>query len=107
MTAEAVICRENRQPVAVEIIEIGAGGVNHLPRAWLSNQNGLVMEHIPYKGLPPALQDVVAGRVDMMVVVIGGAMPFVTNGRIKALAVAGKARATNTPNVKISGLKLD
>jgi tripartite-type tricarboxylate transporter receptor subunit TctC len=88
-----------KNPGKLTYASVGAGGVNHLPMAWLSNQQGLKMEHIPYKGLPPALQDVVAGRVDMMVAVIGGAMPFVNDGRIKAIAVAGKARATVAPNV--------
>ena len=87
-----------RNPGKLTYASVGAGGVNHLPMAWLSNQNGLVMEHIPYKGLPPALQDLVAGRVDMMVAVIGGAMPFVNDGRAKAIAVAGKSRATIAPN---------
>jgi tripartite-type tricarboxylate transporter receptor subunit TctC len=88
-----------KNPGKLTYASVGAGGVNHLPMAWLSNQNGLTMEHIPYKGLPPALQDVVSGRVDMMVAVIGGAMPFVNDGRLKAVAVAGKSRAVIAPNV--------
>lgn len=88
-----------KNPNKFTYASVGAGGVNHLPMAWLSNQNGLAMQHIPYKGLPPALQDLVAGRVDMMVAVIGGAMPFVNDGRLKAIAVAGKSRAVVAPNV--------
>ena len=88
-----------KNPDKFTYASVGAGGVNHLPMAWLSNQNGLSMQHIPYKGLPPALQDLVAGRVDMMVAVIGGAMPFVNDGRLKAIAVAGKSRAVIAPNV--------
>jgi tripartite-type tricarboxylate transporter receptor subunit TctC len=88
-----------KNPGKLTYASVGAGGVNHLPMAWLSNQNGLTMEHIPYKGLPPALQDVVSGRVDMMVAVIGGAMPFVNDARLKAIAVAGKSRAVIAPNV--------
>jgi len=88
-----------RNPDRLTYASVGAGGVNHLPMAWLANQNGLSMQHIPYKGLPPALQDLVAGRVDMMVAVIGGALPFVNDGRLKALAVAGKSRAVVAPNV--------
>jgi len=88
-----------KNPDKFAYASVGAGGVNHLPMAWLSNQNGLSMQHIPYKGLPPALQDLVAGRVDMMVAVIGGAMPFVNDGRLKAIAVAGKSRAVVAPNV--------
>ena len=88
-----------KNPNKFTYASVGAGGVNHLPMAWLSNQNGLSMQHIPYKGLPPALQDLVAGRVDMTVAVIGGAMPFVNDGRLKAIAVAGKSRAVVAPNV--------
>ena len=87
-----------KNPGKLTYASVGAGGVNHLPMAWLASQNGLTMEHIPYKGLPPALQDLVAGRVDMMVAVMGGAMPFVNDNRLKAIAVAGKSRATIAPN---------
>jgi tripartite-type tricarboxylate transporter receptor subunit TctC len=88
-----------KNPGKVTYGSVGAGGVNHLPMAWLANQNGLTMDHIPYKGLPPALQDLVAGRIDMMVGVVGGVMPFVSDGRLKAIAVAGKSRAVVAPNV--------
>ena len=88
-----------KNPGKLTYASVGAGGVNHLPMAWLSSLNGLAMEHIPYKGLPPALQDLVAGRVDMMVAVMGGAMPFVNDNRLKAIAVAGKSRAPIAPNV--------
>ena len=94
-----LIDQVKKNPNKFTYASVGAGGVNHLPMAWLSNQNGLSMQHIPYKGLPPALQDLVAGRVDMMVAVIGGAMPFVNDGRLKAIAVAGKSRAVVAPNV--------
>ena len=87
-----------KNPGKLTYASVGAGGVNHLPMAWLSSLNGLTMEHIPYKGLPPALQDVVTGRVDMMFAVMGGALPFVKDGRLKAIAVAGKARAPIAPD---------
>ena len=87
-----------KNPGKLTYASVGAGGVNHLPMAWLSSQNGLSMEHIPYKGLPPALQDLVTGRVDMMVAVMGGAMPFVNDNRLKAIAVAGKSRPSIAPN---------
>lgn len=94
-----VIDYVKKNPGKLTYGSVGAGGVNHLPMAWLANQNGLAMDHIPYKGLPPALQDLVAGRIDMMVGVVGGVMPFVSDGRLKAIAVAGKSRAVVAPNV--------
>jgi tripartite-type tricarboxylate transporter receptor subunit TctC len=45
------------------------------------------------------LQDVITGRIDVMFAVIGGALPFVQSGKVKALAVAGKARSGVVPNV--------
>ena len=87
-----------KNPGKFSYASVGAGGVNHLAMAWFASLNGLAMQHIPYKGLPPALQDVVTGRVDMMFAVMGGAVPFVNDNRLKAYAVAGKSRATIAPN---------
>ena len=78
---------------------VGAGGVNHLAMSWFNSLNGLQMEHVPYKGLVQALQDVITGRVDTMFAVIGGALPFVQSNKLKALAVSGKARSGVLPNV--------
>jgi len=78
---------------------VGAGGVNHLAMSWFNSLNGLQMEHVPYKGLVQALQDVITGRIDTMFAVIGGALPFVQSNKLKALAVSGKARSGVLPNV--------
>jgi tripartite-type tricarboxylate transporter receptor subunit TctC len=78
---------------------VGAGGVNHLAMSWFNSLNGLQMEHVPYKGLVQALQDVITGRVDTMFAVIGGALPFVQSNKLKALAVSGKSRSGVLPNV--------
>lgn len=78
---------------------VGAGGVNHLSMSWFNNLNGLKMEHVPYKGLAPGLQDIITGRLDTMFAVIGGALPFVQANKLKALAVSGSARSGVVPNV--------
>jgi tripartite-type tricarboxylate transporter receptor subunit TctC len=88
-----------KNPGKINYGSVGAGGVNHLGMAWLASLNGLEMQHVPYKGLAPALQDVVTGRIDIMFAVIGGAVPFIDSGRLKGLAVAGKARSPIAPNV--------
>ncbi len=78
---------------------VGAGGVNHLAMSWFANQHGLKMEHVPYKGLVQALQDVAEGRIDVMYAVIGGAAPLIAGGKLKPIAVSGAARNALLPNV--------
>src|SRR5687768_5163252 len=86
-------------PGKISYGSVGAGGVNHLPMAWFANQNNLKMEHVPYKGLVQALQDMIAGRLDVMYAVIGGALPFVQSNKVKAIAQSGSARSSIIPNV--------
>jgi tripartite-type tricarboxylate transporter receptor subunit TctC len=88
-----------RNPGKLNYASVGAGGVNHLPMAWFNNINGLQMEHVPYKGLPQVLQDLMSSRVDVAFAVIGGAVPHLPSGKIKALAVAGRNRSVIAPNV--------
>ena len=78
---------------------VGAGGVNHLAMAWFNSINNLEMTHVPYKGLAQALQDIAGGRVDTGFAVIGGAVPLLQAGKLKALAVAGQNRSVLAPDV--------
>ena len=57
------------------------------------------MVHIPYRGAGPALQDLIAGQVDMMFDGLGSSATHIKGGRIKAIAVAGEKRAPGFPNV--------
>ena len=88
-----------RNPGKLNYGSIGAGGVNHLASAWFNNINGLQMEHVAFKGLPPAVQELMAGRIDAMFAVTGGVAPFLESGKIKALAVSGRNRQPAAPNV--------
>ncbi|HEY4374433.1 MAG TPA: tripartite tricarboxylate transporter substrate binding protein [Burkholderiales bacterium] len=88
-----------KNPNEINYGSVGTGGVNHLAMAWLASTNKLEMQHVPYKGLPPALQDLVTGRIDIMFAVIGGAAPFLDTGKLKALAVAGEHRWPLEPKV--------
>ena len=88
-----------RNPGKLNYGSIGAGGVNHLASAWFNSINGLQMEHVAFKGLPPAVQELMAGRIDAMFAVTGGVAPFLESGKIKALAVSGRNRQPAAPNV--------
>ncbi|HYG42444.1 MAG TPA: tripartite tricarboxylate transporter substrate binding protein [Bordetella sp.] len=88
-----------QNPGKVNYGSVGVGGVNHLGMAWISEQEQLQMQHVPYKGLAQGLQDIVSGRLDTMFAVIGGAVPFLNSDRLKAIAVSGDQRSEIAPNV--------
>ncbi len=77
----------------------GAGGGAHLSGEMLKTFLNLKMTHVPYKGVAPALQDVVAGHLDFMFAAILTAKPFVDDGRLRVLAVTSKTRNPSMPDV--------
>ena len=88
-----------KNPGKLNYGSVGAGGVNHLAMAWFNTQNGLDMQHVPYKGLVQGLQDIMTSRLDVMFAVIGGAAPHLKAGKMKGLAVSGKSRNALIPDV--------
>src|SRR5580693_9238498 len=60
---------------------------------------GLDMLHVPYKSSPPAIEDVIAGRVSMMIVDFTVAMPHVASGQVRALAVTRLKRSSLFPDL--------
>jgi len=88
-----------KNPGKLNYGSVGAGGVNHLAMAWFNTQNALDMQHVAYKGLVQGLQDIMTSRLDVMFAVIGGAAPLLKSGKLKGLAVSGKARNALVPEV--------
>ena len=60
---------------------------------------GIKMTNVPYKTVPQASTDLIAGRIDMMMANLGVVMPHVTAGRLRALAVSGSRRWPVLPDV--------
>ena len=88
-----------KNPGKLNYGSVGAGGVNHLAFAWFNTMNGLDMQHVPYKGLVQGLADIMTSRLDTMFAVIGGAAPNLKAGKMKGIAVSGKARNAQIPDV--------
>jgi tripartite-type tricarboxylate transporter receptor subunit TctC len=88
-----------KNPGKLNYGSVGAGGVNHLAFAWFNTLNGLDMQHVPYKGLVQGLADIMTSRLDVMFAVIGGAAPNLRAGKMKGIAVSGKARNPLIPDV--------
>jgi tripartite-type tricarboxylate transporter receptor subunit TctC len=77
----------------------GIGTPPHLAGEMFRLGAGIEVTHVPYKGLPPALADLLAGRVDFMFDNLGNSFAQIKSGRVKALAVASAARAPELPDV--------
>ena len=77
----------------------GAGTSHHLAGELFKLQSKTFITHIPYRGAGPALQDLIAGNVDMMFDGLGSSATHIKSGRIKALMVSGPKRNPAFPDV--------
>ena len=80
----------------------GNGTSHHLAGELFKLQTKTFITHIPYRGAGPALQDLIAGQVDMMFDGLGSSAAHIKGGRITALAVAAEKRAPGFPEVPTS-----
>jgi tripartite-type tricarboxylate transporter receptor subunit TctC len=77
----------------------GAGAASHLACVVLNTALGTNITHVPYKGGEPAMQDVIAGRMDFGCDLISTVKPQIDSGNIKALAVLGETRSPAEPSL--------
>ena len=96
--AELVVAAK-KTPGKLEFASPGNGTGSHLAAEMFLSRVGANILHIPYKGTGPAMTDLLAGHVKLMFTASGDFAPHVRAGRIKAIAVTGKARAPQFPNV--------
>jgi tripartite-type tricarboxylate transporter receptor subunit TctC len=78
---------------------VGSGSGSHLAMADLMARAGLDMVHVPYRGFPPAVLDLVAGRIEAMFVISAGILPQMQEGKARALAVTAERRIPQAPEV--------
>jgi tripartite-type tricarboxylate transporter receptor subunit TctC len=77
----------------------GTGGIGHLQMELFKSITGVFVTHIPYRGAGPALNDAVAGQVDMIFDNLPSALPFIQSKRLIAIAVAAPNRLAVLPDV--------
>lgn len=91
-----------KNPGKLNYASAGNGTSHHLAGELFKLQTQTFITHIPYRGAGPALQDLIAGQVDLMFDGLGSSAVHIKNGRIKALAVAAAKRAPGFPDVPTS-----
>ena len=78
---------------------VGSGSASHLTMELLKNDARLFVVHIPYRGFPPAVTDMLSGNIQVMFAIIPAVLPQVRAGKLKALAVTGLKRSALAPDV--------
>jgi tripartite-type tricarboxylate transporter receptor subunit TctC len=77
----------------------GNGSVSHIGTEIFKQNTGVDIVHVPYKGSGPAIQDVLAGQVQVFITTPPSVMQHVQSGKLKGLAVTGTSRHPGMPNV--------
>ncbi len=77
----------------------GTGTITHLASAMLTSHMGLSAVHIPYKGSAPGLVDLAAGQTQFMTDTINTALPYIKDGRMRAIAVTSAKRSSVLPDL--------
>lgn len=86
-------------PGKVNYGSAGAGSLTHLTMELLKQETGAFMLHIPYRGIAPAINDVLGGQTQAMFPGLAAALPHLRSGRMRALAVTGKQRSPQIKDV--------
>jgi tripartite-type tricarboxylate transporter receptor subunit TctC len=98
-TLQDMVAAAKAKPGALNFASVGVGSGTHLSAEKLKLAAGFDAVHVPFRGGPEALTEVVAGRVDFYFCPVGTALPFIRDGRLVALVTNGAARDPALPDV--------
>ncbi len=87
------------KPGALTFASPGAGSAPHLAAEMFQRAGGVSMIHVPYKGIPAAVTDVIGGRVTMLFTTTISAAPHVNSGKLRAIAITSAKRQPSMPDV--------
>lgn len=98
-SVEELIALAKSQPGGISYASAGIGSSAHLAGALFAQLAGIEMLHIPYRGTAPGVQDLMGGRVDMILDTAAALLPLVREGRLRALAVSTAEPARAVPDL--------
>ena len=100
-TLSELIALAKAQPGRLSFASWGGGSGGHVTLELLKQAAGVDILHVPYKGVAPAMQATIGGEVNMMVDVLGTALPQIRAGKVVPIAVASGRRAAQLPEVPL------
>ena len=87
------------KPGEINFASGGVGSAQQIAMELLMARSGIKLTHVPYRGVTPALNDVVAGVVPVMFTAVSVAAPYIPDGKLRVLATTGRQRSTLLPDV--------
>ena len=94
-----LIALAKKDPDGIAYASFGNGSASHLAGALFTNQAGIKMTHVPYKGGAPAITDTISGQIPLSFSAFGLALPHVKAGKLVALGTTSSTRAKLLPDV--------
>jgi tripartite-type tricarboxylate transporter receptor subunit TctC len=98
-TFGAFIDYARAHPGRISYASVGSGSASHLTMELLKGEAKIDLVHVPYRGFPPAVTDMLGGNIQAMFAIIPGVLPHVRAGKLKALAVTALKRSDLAPEV--------
>lgn len=98
-TVKELVALAKAQPGKINYASGGSGLTNHLTMEMFKSAAGIDLVHVPYKGGPPAITDLIAGQVSVMFETGPGVLPHVKSGKLRALAVGSARRSIAMPEL--------
>ena len=97
---QQLIAKAKAEPGALNYTSAGTGSFGHLSTELLKNLGQFDIQHVPYKGSAPAMQDLLGGQIPMMFSDMIAALPHIKAGTLRPIAVGSGKRVSFTPDVK-------
>jgi tripartite-type tricarboxylate transporter receptor subunit TctC len=86
-------------PDSVSYASPGSGSPHHMAMELFKQKAGLSIQHVPYKGAAPAMNDIMGGQVQTMMLDLASGLPIIRSGKVRVLAIALPQRARALPDV--------
>lgn len=94
-----LVARAKAAPKDMSYGSVSIGSASHLTMEMLKSAAGVDLVHVPYKGAPPAMADLLSGRIQAGFFVPGNVLQYMKEGRLRAIATTGRRRFAATPEV--------
>jgi tripartite-type tricarboxylate transporter receptor subunit TctC len=98
-TLAELVAADKAKPGSMSFGSAGVATPSHLVCEMVNHQSKIKLQHVPYKGNAPAVNDLMAGHIPVMCNNLGGTLPYMQGGQIRILAQTGKTRSPSVPNV--------
>ena len=98
-TLADVVAVAKTRPGELSYASAGNGTISHLLGAMLNASAGIEMQHIPYKGVAPAINDVLGGQVPLAFASLPSALNYIKTGKLQAIAISSAKRSSAAPEI--------